>query len=273
MPANRVLVDLDSFLDANAALCRRFDAAGFADYVRNGKYRERYSNEFWKVSSLCTKEDFLSAWEKRGTELLRESIHTNIHVLIGGVLSSIEWGPHLGDPTNSIEMTVNLAPYTLSDQETATLVAIIETALPMVDTVKTVSWPLWALHPQQIKGHFDLVVMSNFIPWFKLFVERIDEFELGNIDVIAPRLFHETPERGTDDWTALEEEDIFTFLSGRLYGRCMLTFESPYWFSMVDPGDPTPPKPITKEPVKVEPETGPTPSADELDDWEPEFHW
>jgi hypothetical protein len=48
MPANRILVDLDSFLDANAALCRSIDPAAFSDWVVKDKYRERYSNEFWK---------------------------------------------------------------------------------------------------------------------------------------------------------------------------------------------------------------------------------
>lgn len=248
MPANRILVDLDSFLDANAALCRSIDPVAFSDWVVKDKYRERYSNEFWKRTNKCDKEEFLRQWDQRDKELLKQSIHTNVHLLIAGMISSIDWGPHTGDPTNCVEITINLAPYDFNDQERASLVAILETALPMVKTFKMVSWPLWALHPTQIRDHFDLVVMSNFIAWFRLFAERMDEFELGNIDVVAPRLFTELPDEGTDDWKALAEEDIFTFLGGRLVGRCMLTFESPYWFSLVDPGQPVqepPPKPVT----------------------------
>lgn len=263
MPANRILVDLDAFLDANAALCRSIDPVAFSNWVINDKYRERYSNEFWKRTDKCSKEEFLKRWEKRDKELLKQSIHTNVHLLIAGLISSIDWGPHTGDPTNCIEITINLAPYDFNDEERASLVSILETALPMVKTFRMVSWPLWALHPTQIRDHFDLVVMSNFIAWFRLYAERMDEFELGNIDVVAPRLFTEMPDEGTDDWKALAEEDIFTFLGGRLVGRCMLTFESPYWFSLVDPGQPVP----EPTPKQAEPVTAPSMTMEESELW------
>lgn len=235
MPANRVLVDLDTFLDTRLALCRRLDPEAAHLWVQNG-YRHRFSDEFWKVSTRVSEEQYTTAWNKRDASLLRESIATCAHTLLSSVLNSIDWGPHTGDPSNCIEVTVNTAPYALSVVEQQALVEIIETVLPMADKVSLVNIPLWSLHPGQIRDHYDLLVMYNFMEWLRSYPERMGEFELGNIDVLVPRLFARLPEVDSHEWESLKQEDLFTFLSGRLFGRCKLAFQSPHYFSVVNTG-------------------------------------
>lgn len=232
MPANRIFVDIDVLLDTRIALFRRHDHQRAAIWLANG-YRARYSDEFWKVSPAVSKEAIQDDWANRDVSLLRESIKTHGGTLLAQVIASIDWGPHLGEDDNHVIVTVNTAPYNLSPVEMEGLQQVLETDLPIVKEFKIVNIPLWVLNPKHLGDNYDLVVMYNFMEWFRSYSERMAEFEMRNIDVIAPRLFHELPEKDSEDWKALESGDMFELLSARLLGRCRLTFEDPLYFSII----------------------------------------
>lgn len=232
MPANRIFVDIDTILDTRMALFRRHDYKRAAIWLANG-YRARYSDEFWKVSPDVSKEALQDDWANRDVSLLRESVKTQGGLLLARIIASIDWGPHHGEHDNHVIVTVNTAPYSLSPIEVEGLQRVLETDLPIVHEFKIVNIPLWTLDPRHLGDNYDLVIMYNFMEWFRSYPDRMSEFEMRNVDVVVPRLFHELPEKDSEDWKALESGDMFELLSARLLGRCRLTFEDPYYFSIV----------------------------------------
>jgi len=232
MAINRIYVDIDSLMDANFALCRRFDREAAAEWLRT-TYRNRRSNEFWLRTDRVDEATFRDAWANRKVSLLRDSLHTNMTQLLGFVVASIDWGPHTGDTDNYVELSVNVAPYELSGAEMQMLQKVCEVGFPYVGEVRVINEPMWALSPRTLGETYDLIVLYNFVELFRSHLDRIDHFDFCNKPVFAPRLFHHTPEKDTDDWKELEKQDIFTFLPARLFGRCQLLFQDPHYFSIV----------------------------------------
>jgi len=173
------------------------------------------------------------AWAERDASLLRESIATKFQTTLTSIIASIDWGEHIGDPTNAVHLTVNVAPYELTQPEMETLHQVMEAMFPMVEVVKIVAVPLWAMSPRALAEEFDLVILYNFMEWFRTFIDRMDEFELQNIYVIAPKVFMSLPEVGSQNDELLSKENIFQFLEGRFWGRCQLTFVDISEFSVV----------------------------------------
>lgn len=232
MAVNKIYVELDALLDTRLEVFRRLDPIA-ADAWLSGSYRMRYSDEFWKISQVCTQEQVEEAWKNRKVDVLRTSIRTLMPDLLRSTIASIDWGVDVGDPNNRVELSVNVAPYDLEPAEAQRLVETLECIFPMVAVVQLVKIPVWALQPRQVATDFNLAVFYNFMEWFRTFSERMDEFEMGNIPVIAPRIFAKLPETGSEQWKSLEKENIFDFLQGRLWGRVNLSFQPIENFSLI----------------------------------------
>lgn len=232
MAINRIYIDLDSLMDSTFALCKRLDPEAAVAWLRDG-YRNRRSNEFWLRSALVDETTFRDAWANRKTSLLKESLYTNMTNLMGYIVAGIDWGPHIGEPDNYVELTVNIAPYEFTPDESLMLQKVCEVGFPYIKEVRIVNEPLWAIMPKALGETYDLLILYNFVELFRSFIDRIDDFDFLNKPVFAPRLFHHLPEQGTEDWKELERLDIFTFLPARLYGRCQLVFQDPLYFSII----------------------------------------
>lgn len=231
MAKNSIYVEIDALLDTRLALFLDLDQVAARSWLETS-YRMRYSDEFWKISQVVTKEEVQKAWSKRDVTLLRKAIRTQVPELIQTIISSIDWGLQCAGEDNYVELTINTAPYELTNEERTKMRELFEYVFPMVRTVKIVHVPIWALSPRSLGETYDLVMFYNFMEWFRTFSERMDDFELGNIHVIAPKIFANLPDEGTEQWKSLAQENVFDFLTGRLWGRCQLSFETIDTFSI-----------------------------------------
>lgn len=232
MATNRIFVELEALLDTRFSLFKSLDPLAAEVWLAES-YRMRYSDEFWKISQILTKEQVEEAWAKRDMRILRGSMRTLVPDLLRAIIASIDWGYEAGDPSNKVVLTVNTAPYNMPAPEQEKLVQVLECLFPMVAEIRLVNVPLWALQPRQLGEDFELAVFYNFMEWFRTYVDRMDEFQMGNIHVIAPKIFAKLPEPGSKEWKGLQEGDMFNFLQGRFWGRAQLVFESIDQFSVI----------------------------------------
>ena len=75
MATNRIFVELEALLDTRFALFKSLDPLA-AEVWLNESYRLRYSDEFWNISQIVSKEQVEEAWAKRDMTILRGWIIT-----------------------------------------------------------------------------------------------------------------------------------------------------------------------------------------------------
>ena len=230
MAKNSIYVEADVFFDTRLALFLDLDQVAAKAWL-DTTYKMRYSDEFEKISRVVTKEEVQEAWKKRDVTLLRKAIRTQGSDLLRTIIASIDWGQYASED-NFVELTINTAPYALEPEERVKMKELFEYVFPMVRNIHIINVPIWALSPHELGENYDLAVFYNFMEWFRTFADKLDQFELKNINVIAPKLFATLPAEGSEGWKSLTEENVFEFLVGRLWGKCQLSFEPIDTFSI-----------------------------------------
>lgn len=228
---NHMLVELDALVDTRYALFRRLDSEAAASMLRSGRYHKRFTDHFWEESDKFTQEDWEREWAARDISLLKESYLTEGIEEIKIAVANINWGLRQTDKKKVI-LTLNIAPYELSESVREAYKAVLETELFMVDEINITTQPLWLLHPEDIKDRYDLLMIYNFHEWLKMFENRFEQFEMGATLVMAPRLFKELPAKDSKEWKDLEAMDVFLFAEMRFFSRCELRFVVPASFSL-----------------------------------------
>lgn len=143
---NHMLVELDALVDTRYALFRRLDSEAAASMLRSGRYHKRFTDHFWEESDKFTQEDWEREWAARDISLLKESYLTEGIEEIKIAVANINWGLRQTDKKKVI-LTLNIAPYDLSESVREAYKAVLETELFMVDEININTQPLWLLHP------------------------------------------------------------------------------------------------------------------------------
>lgn len=223
MAKNSIYLELDALFDTRYAMFFRFDSEAAIEFMKGG-FRTRLSDEFWRVSTKFTQEEWVEAWKKRDISLLQESPITSIPSFLTDCIESIDWdviSPN--DPSRLVSITINTYPYSLEPEVKEAICYHLGLLLPTVDKISTIFIPTHVLAADQLLGRYDLVVMYNFHDWVKMYEDRFaDEFEFRNLMLAVPQLFKEVPEKGSEDHEILGSLNAFSVSEYLLFGRCEL---------------------------------------------------
>lgn len=222
MAKNSIYLDLDALFDTRFSLLHRFDEETAVQFLSSG-YRDRITDEFWRVSKKFTEADWVDAWAKRDWTLLPGAPITSIPSFLIEAIESIDWDAiSPNDPERKVKITINTHPYQLEKEVKDSIVYHLGLLLPTVDDIDTICIPPNFLTNHQLLGRYDLVVMYNFHEWVATYAERFEEFEFRNLLFAVPKLFKKLPEEGSEDLKLLASFNAFSAQEYMLFGRCEL---------------------------------------------------
>lgn len=219
MAKRNIYLDADTIFDTRLALLLRLDPATAKRIAH--KYDTRETDRFADPESTFTQEDWEKSWALRDANLLRESIMTNGLRLLAKTIANINWEQDLDQAERTVEVTLNLWPYQLTEPEKKAICEAVSLHLPLKVAVNSCFIPLELLSFVDAKERWELMIGYNTFDWLKAREKELETNDAPNLMLVVPRLYRGDP--------AAESELIKTFqcfnLSEMLsFGKFQLRF-------------------------------------------------
>lgn len=241
---NNVYIDMDSLLDTRVGVLNQLDAGVFKVLVDDGRYWTRTFDDWTMLTGgRVTTEQFQAQWEKRDTETLTHSMLTEIFGPLRNILALYTQNLIEGHVDKPLALTVNIHPYTLTDDEQEGIVSAIQYHCGHDLNVFFISTSVDDLTPKVLMEHYDAAVMYHFHDWLVIHGFAVAAAPTRDFTIMAPRLFTKDPV----DLTISQKKDIFTMSELQLRYYFNMMFIASRCFSILHPHairdreDPPPP--------------------------------
>lgn len=182
--AENIYVDLDSLLDTRLGTLALMGSQYPIDALKNN-YHQRQIDEFPGV----TRQEFIEAYSKRNVDTLIASVATNAFLLLQACVKGTLEDKALGGQNNGICFVVNYFPYDLEPEEVDEMRLMILARTGNVADVQMVSIREKDLTPRRIKTDYALMIKYDYVPWYEMHLDAIQETPIPGVTLIAPALY------------------------------------------------------------------------------------
>ena len=229
---NNIYIDLDSLLDTRLGIISMLDETAVEAMVKAGHYWTRVYDD-WEVltEGKVTNTAFNEAWEQRTNEVLRASMLTEIFGPLRNILTLYTQNIKEGHVDKPLCMTVNMYPYTLSDDEQEGISEALKYHVGADFSVFFVSITDDELTPALLFSRYDAAFMYHFHKWIVKHGFALANQPTPDFVLMVPRLFTKDPTDLSQD--AQKDEFLVTALQLRYYIN--LEFIGSHCFSMLHP--------------------------------------
>lgn len=210
--ANRfegVLIGLDELLDTRMATIDLLSTEVARKIISSDNYHKRDVDEFDGINSI----EYKIAYADRDNATLRNSVMTNVFLHLKGLVWQLKKQAVTGPMHDGVQLTVNIHPYSLSEEEREELARALQYRINGGDTnaveqnllkIEFIDLAPKNLTPAHCKASYGAMYMYNPWHWLNLHFKP-EAFEsavrLPEVIIYAPRLFHD----GKPDAQTLEQ--------------------------------------------------------------------
>lgn len=226
MAIHRIYVDLDSMFDTRLPLLYRLDP----EHVVNADvkaYFQRRSDDFSRLGSKVTRQEWLKAWEKRDKSLLAEAVTTSVVTVLWEAVMNINWAldSDMGS-IKKVDVEINTWPYDLTNEEMSAIRAGLEVMMPPYASVLFIHNPMDFLHPKDATGRWDMMFVYDLWGWLRRFKDDFEQVYMIRTTVVTPELVSIYADEMKDEDVKLVDElhgfrVIEASFQGRMQLRCM----------------------------------------------------
>lgn len=191
--AFRILVDIDALFDTRmGTLITMSDR--IADHLPIDVYRNRELDDFEKLTGGFIKNaDYIERYSKRDYDVISNSRTTGIIPIICNYLDSLKERFFRGVDVSSINVDVNVYPYSIPGPILGTIKSCLEALLPPYVVIGLVNHRPDEMAPEWFKYRYNGWITYSFHPWLETHHESLLVNKLNSLAVILPRLFVEEP--------------------------------------------------------------------------------
>lgn len=183
--SEKILVDLDCLLDTRLGTL----ACLGSDYAVNAllnNYKTREIDSFPGVS----RQEFKDAYAKRDVETLKASLATNVFLILQACIKGSFENLAQGGQNNSIEFIVNYFPYKLTEDEVSYIREMILYRTGEAAEVTMIDISNEAMTPKHCKENYALMIRYDYVEWYEMHLDAIQETPIPGVTLIAPALYH-----------------------------------------------------------------------------------
>lgn len=226
----KIYVSLDELLDTRLGFISIHNPPMLEQIMLEpNEYLKRTHDEIiYKASGFKTKELFYKSWEKRDTEVLKNSVISHIPAIINEVIIEYRSSGEEALATSSTEVHVNLYPYRLDEDEKKEMQIILENAFFATDKVVLINIDTDKLTPKWVKKNYDYIFMYDFNRWVEKHAAELKKTLLVQNHLFVPRLFLDDPTKGNfeklKEYELLKDLDLFKVIEAGLSTRLNLVF-------------------------------------------------
>lgn len=186
---DKIMITLDSLLDTRLGVIAQKYPEKLEQLIEGRKYFDRIQDRFEGIDH----EEFVELYKKRDVETLKNSMMTNMTLLMGSFIKSAAEEVFAGNAPTGMVFDINIHPYQLDEEERSDLVGALEFHVGDAAEFNIVSIPNEFLTPSICKSQYAVLVMYDFPDWLRMHGEAFKVTRMPNMIIYAPRLLEKLP--------------------------------------------------------------------------------
>jgi hypothetical protein len=202
----RFYVDLDCVFDTRAGLIYTIYPDIADSVLSSPSYHNRLNDDMSLVDPRMDKDYFMEMWAKRDIEILKSSVRTKFCEDLSNEVSELVVTRATGVDVTTIEITINLWPYTLYDSTKQALIRVFED-LYGFEKVNLVSIMPDFLVPS-ILAEYQFIAIYDLNQWLTYHIEKLNQTPLFGRRMLAPIRLAVIPSNLIDLPAIIEEAEI-----------------------------------------------------------------
>lgn len=188
-PVDKILISLDSLLDTRLGVIAQHYPDKMEKLLTKLDYFERLQDRFKGINP----EQFAAHYKNRNVDTLKNSLMTNMTLLMGSFVKSAAKDVLSSGPQTNLIFDINIHPYQLDEEEKQDLLGVLEFHVGDAPEYNIVSIPNEFLTPQICKDQYSVLVLYDFAEWMRMHAPAFKEARMPNMVVYAPRLLEKLP--------------------------------------------------------------------------------
>jgi hypothetical protein len=181
-----IYVDIESLVDLRAGTVGTISEDAFVE-LSMSSYRTREVDSIWSFAGV-EESVYTELYQKKPKEVLTRSTVTGIPLMLSSVIEKINEerinDVTVGEPT----LTINTYPFSLSEEERDALIAAMSCYVGTHIKMTVLSMPSTSLTPGYIKGHWNILVMYDFLGWLRTHSEILPANPIPDTTFYVPKL-------------------------------------------------------------------------------------
>ena len=186
---DRIMITLDSLLDTRLGVIAQKYPQRVEKLLTGRNYFDRLQDRFPGI----THEEFTALYKKRDEETLKNSMMTNITLLMGSFVKSAANDVLSGKDPTAMIFDINIHPYELDEETKQDLIGALEFHIGDAPQYNIVSYSNESLTPEVCKDRYAVMVMYDFADWMRKHAEAFKETRMPNMVIYAPRILEKLP--------------------------------------------------------------------------------
>lgn len=237
-PSKALIIDLDCLLDTRLGVIKQNASEEAYRLISNDPgYWYRDIEEWDRFSHEKITNDDVAAWyAKRDKTTLQISVMTNIFLYLEAILQTHYETIQNGTDTQPLQMTINLNPYELDEEETKGLVDSIKYNLSYYEeifTVSTVRLPMLSLEPHELAKSYGIYITYEVDGLLSYYQKQLLERKAYTLTLTGPLLF----QKEAEEYSLKERQQEVSQTRFILREFVDVDLIDPFWFSQVIPDD------------------------------------
>jgi len=178
-----ILIPIDVLLDTRIATIAKIDEQKALDLLNQG-YHERRSDFFPGIDKTRFEEEY----QKRDTSTLARAQCTNAVLFLKELVLTLTKQAVNTPFLSSVEVTINLHPYTLEESVIKGLVTAVSFWIDSLAIVKCASISNEDLTPNLISESFDILFMYEYASWLELQTKNFETKPIPSVNLYVPAI-------------------------------------------------------------------------------------
>ena len=189
----KIMVELDALLDTRQGTLLSYYPECMDDIFRLGKeskYYTRITDDMGELDNRIDSVIFREYYRNRTTDVLRLSVLTNMMAYLKDYIAALEKATIDSPVVQGYEVHVNCYPYRLSEEEKRLIGLAVVNFIRPPTKVTVVCIPLENMSTTELKEHYDMLILYNFVEWLKAIEPKMKTMaRTPSLVVMAPMLF------------------------------------------------------------------------------------
>lgn len=226
---SRVYVDLDSLLDTRLGTIAKLDTEVLQETLLDLDYYTRRENIFKGID----KEVFDKAYAERDLETLSLSPATLMCRELGKLVVDIVTESHTQPTRGKVRVTVNVYPYSLSDEDKEMVQNCVTYYTGETVDVDVVSLFPELVTPQMLKDTYSLVIMYDYGDWLEKQSLNFAKQQVPDVTLLAPMVYFQNKPTEEDLKEFASEDEPFQVVE--MLAKALISLELidvRYWCSI-----------------------------------------
>ncbi len=189
----KILIELDALLDTRQGTLLAHYPDCVDNIFRKGKespYYQRLTDDMDVLDSRIDSVIFKEHYRLRSVDTLKLSVVTSMVGYLRNYIAGLERASIDSPVVQGYELHVNSYPYKLSEEEKRLIGLAVVNFIRPPTKVSVVTIPHHRMTTTDLKDHYDMVILYNFVEWLKAIGPKIKTMaRTPSLAIIAPMLF------------------------------------------------------------------------------------